>query len=77
MVSLNENNLTIKALNAFWYIIVSCLPNHIAEDIYKATFVNLVIPSADAFGSHFFDCFEWATIELEDVLISKAQVTRK
>ena len=71
MVSFNKDDLTVKAFNQFRGIIVSGFPNHVPEDISEVALADFIVPSADEFRIHFFDCFERSIVKGEYIFMTE------
>ena len=77
VVSLYKDDLTVKAFNQFRGIIVSGFPDHVPEDISEVALSDFIVPSADEFRIHFFDCLERSIVKGEYILMTEVQVTGK
>ena len=75
VISLDQNDLTIQAIDDVQCIIVFCFPDHITEDIDKIASVNLRVPSADQLGIHLLDRCKWSFIKADDILVSEVEIT--
>ena len=77
VIALDQNDLTIQAIDDVQCIIVFCFPDHVPEDIDKIASVNLRVPSADQLGIHLLDRCKWSFIKADDIFMSEVEIAGK
>ena len=77
VVTTNQDDLTVQIFNQILCGTVFRFPDHITEDIYKISPVNLCVPSPDEFRIHFVYRFKRSVIKADDIFMSEVQIACK
>ena len=77
VIALDQNNLTVQAIDDVQCFIIFCFPDHVAEDINEISSVDLRIPSSDQFCIHHIDRHKWAVVKADDIFVSEVEIAGK